>query len=89
MSPPAAPQEVRPEPSAAVLRVSNPAAQRPARGDCALSAERVFNGTQRWKETLEDPVVPFRPRLRRRPRAATLGSGGFGTRMWWLRSSGL
>lgn len=52
------------------------------RGDCALSTEQMFNGNQRWKKTLEDPVVPFHPRLPRRPRAALLGSGVFGTRMW-------
>lgn len=46
-----------------------------------MSPEQMFNGNQRWKKTLEDHV-PFHSRLLMRPRAATLGAGGFGIRTW-------
>ena len=74
---PAVPQEVRPGPSAAVHRESKLASW-PV-GGCAQTPELMFNGNQRWKKTLEDPV-PFHPRLLLRPGAATLGVGGFRTR---------
>lgn len=50
-------------------------------GVCAQILELMFNGNQRWKRTLEDPV-PFQPRLLRRLGAATLGAwaGALGTR---------
>ena len=50
-------------------------------GVCAQTPELMFNGNQRWKQTLEDPVL-FQPRLLLRPGAATLGAGAgaLGTR---------
>lgn len=38
-------------------RPTSPPGARPS-GGCALSPEEMFNGNQRWKKTLEDPIVP-------------------------------